>query len=98
MKYALIFVLQSILKHNQNKRKRKKKLKSLENLVVPLLVPSTMDTSETSDVILASMLSINIAEVSKIPPELRLVLISKFESMRNEIDLKRDGDVQDRKS
>ena len=100
MKYALIFALQSLLKHNQNKRKRKKKLKSFKNLVlvVPLLVPNTMDTSETSDVILASMLSINIAEISKIPPELRLVLISKFESMRNEIDLKRDGDVQDRKS
>ena len=100
LKYALIFVLQSILKHDQNKRKgrKNKKLKSLGNLVVPLLVPSTMDTSETSDVILASMLSINIAEISKIPPELRLVLISKFESMRNEIDLKRDGDVQDRKS
>ena len=55
-----------------------------------------MDTNDTSDVILASMLNVNIAEVSKIPPELRIVLISKFESMRNEIDLKRD-DIQDRK-
>ena len=61
-----------------------------------MFVPSAMDTNDTSDVILASMLNVNIAEVSKIPPDLRVVLISKFESMRNEIDLKRD-DVQDRK-
>ena len=85
-------------KKKKRKKLKTKKFRKFSSTFKALLVPSTMDTSETSDVILASMLSINIAEISKIPPELRLVLISKFESMRNEIDLKRDGDVQDRKS
>ena len=85
------------MKREEKKRKNKNDLDSIENsYCASLFVPSAMDTNDTSDVILASMLNVNIAEVSKIPPDLRIVLISKFESMRNEIDLKRD-DIQDRK-
>ena len=81
----------------RREEKKKQKWFSIENsYCASLFVPSAMDTNDTSDVILASMLNVNIAEVSKIPPDLRIVLISKFESMRNEIDLKRD-DIQDRK-
>ena len=52
-----------------------------------------MESSDNSEIILANLLNASIDEVSKIPPELQLVLISKFDSMRREIELKRSEET-----